>query len=162
MPFSSPIIYQNSDTSDNYFSSDKITAEINSSDISAALSRIDTEDQSIMIYFASDISDADKNTLDTIIANHTGRTFTFAKNFKEMEYNAIGKLIRETYFADKTADGTFLYKVEETLYTYSANGLSSEVSTLYSTSGQVLSTKTFSYKSNKSNGSNTVISFSGV
>jgi hypothetical protein len=53
-------------------SSDRLTAEIRSSSIVTALDRIDTVSDVCSIWFKSDLSQTDKDTLDALVAAHSG------------------------------------------------------------------------------------------
>ena len=74
MPFTSPLVYDKTDTSDGYLSSDALLAAIKASAVTNAtqIQRIDTEGNKLYIYFSWLMPDEDKLIIDGLIVNHEG------------------------------------------------------------------------------------------
>ena len=66
-------LYDFSDFPNNKVSPDRLKMEIESSEITVALDRIDLEDTArCLIYFKAELSDEEENVLNGVVANHTG------------------------------------------------------------------------------------------
>lgn len=163
MSYASPIIYSFNQTADGNFNSDVFSVEVSQSTISVPLSYINTGNRTIYLYFTADISNTDKATLDSLISHHSGIAFNFAANYKEIETDLTGKIVREAYYSLLAADGTLRYKTEETTSTYSILGaLTSQTVNKYYLAGDVSSTKTYNYTSSRANGTNTIKRYTGA
>jgi hypothetical protein len=101
----------------------------------------------VTIYFSAPLSAPEQTELDGIVAVHNPNGYTFAPNYKQDIYTAARRLQASTWFALQEPDGTLLYKVEESLFTYDASDaflLSENVKT-YDPLGSVTSDKTYNF-----------------
>jgi len=102
----------------------------------------------VQIYFASDLTPTEQTELDGIVAAHNPTGYSFAPNYRQDTYNAARRLQATTWYAMRENDGTLLYKVEGSTYTYDAAGvyLLSEIVTTYNPLGSVVTQKTYLFE----------------
>ena len=100
----------------------KLTIEINESDISTVLSYINFDGFSALdIFFESELSDEEEVILNDLISAHS-LTTSGEENFFVQVNNSRGNVVSETWYNTDNGDGTYSGKVREIVYTYSSNG----------------------------------------
>jgi hypothetical protein len=77
--------YNITDFPNDKVNSDRLNQEIHSSSITISLDHIDTNPDLILIHFKTDLSISEKQTLDNIIANHSGEPLPDSGNIQQVK-----------------------------------------------------------------------------
>ena len=89
-----------------------------------------------------EMTSEEKVVVDTAEANITPAT---GENYLTAEYNFKNQILKETWYRDKTALGTYTVKVKEIAYTYEGNFITQTVISYFTLGGTNYSTETISY-----------------
>jgi hypothetical protein len=108
---------------------------------------VNSVDDVVEVVFEDELTGGAVAQLVQLVADHDPTDYSFEANYNEKEYVA-GRLARDTWYAWKNPAGDYLFKVEETTYSYSLAGMSldSEQLQTFDPMGNALVTRTWEYE----------------
>lgn len=121
--------------------------------LSADYSHVNTDSDSVVLYFLSELSSAQQTTLGNLVSAHVPSSIG-SKNYCVKEYSNSKRLLIETWYHTDDGDDTYSGLVERTTYTYESNKLVSHKIEEFWLDGTVMSSVEYTYHSN---GTNTIL-----